>query len=193
MSKSIHATRTQTMDGFEDIDNIFDIGISSELNRALQIERIQSINHLFQMNKHEFTTMEFMKENVPTPVPKYQVASLRLFIEYCKYRTWAGNPTDDFHLLTQGDIDEFNLMAPVTVTLPIHKFSTYPPTTYDLAMKEFNKGIKRDPNHFQAFTNERTWLDYKDYTIATANSQNVEDILDPTFVPINSDTIDLFS
>ena len=48
------------MDDFEHIKNILDIEISSEINRALQIERIQSIKYLLQVNKHELTTMEFM-------------------------------------------------------------------------------------------------------------------------------------
>ena len=59
-------------------------------------------------------------------------------------------------------------------------------------MKEFNRGVKRDPNHFQTFSNERHWSDYRDYTIATTNSQNIEDVFNPKFVPINSVTKYLF-
>ena len=59
-------------------------------------------------------------------------------------------------------------------------------------MKAFNRGIKRDPNHFQTFSNERNWSDYQDHTIDTANSQSIEDFLDPTYVPIKGDTTDLF-
>ena len=40
MSKNIRATRTQTMDDFEHIIKILDIGIISELEGALQIEGI---------------------------------------------------------------------------------------------------------------------------------------------------------
>ena len=84
------------MDNFEHIIKILHIGIIIELEGALKIEGIQSIQHLLRMNKHELTTIEFMKGDVPTPVPKYQVASLRLFVEYCKYRKKAGNPIDYF-------------------------------------------------------------------------------------------------
>ena len=125
-------------------------------------------------------------------MPRFQIASLRLLIEYCKYRKRAGDPVQDFQLVTQENIDTFTLLAPVTVTVPIPRSSTYPPLIYNPAMKEFNRGIKRDPNHFQTFSNEWHWSDYKDHTIATANSQNIEDVFNPTFVPINGDAKDLF-
>ena len=75
-------------------------------------------------------------------------------------------------------------MAPVTVTKPIPRSSTYPPPISDPAMNKFNRGIKRDPNHFQTFSNERNLSNYNDHTIATSNIQNIEEVLDPTFVPI---------
>ena len=83
-------------------------------------------------------------------------------------------------------------MVLVTVIAPIPRSSTYPPLSSDPAMKEFNTGIKRDPNHFQTFSNERHWSKYKDHIIATANSQNIEDVFKPAFVPINGDAKDLF-
>ena len=45
-SKTPRGTRTQTMDDFKHVIKILDIGISSELEMALQIEGIQSTSHL---------------------------------------------------------------------------------------------------------------------------------------------------
>ena len=59
-------------------------------------------------------------------------------------------------------------------------------------MKDFNRSIKRDPNSFQKITNERNWSDYQDHTIATVNSQHVENILNPTYVHIHGDDRVLF-
>jgi hypothetical protein len=84
------------------------------------------------------------------------------------------------------------LKVPVTVTAPIPGSGTYPTLISDPAMKEFNRGITRDPNHFQKFSNDRNWSDYKDHTIATANSQNIEDIFNSSYVPINGDANELF-
>ena len=89
-------------------------------------------------------------------------------------------------------MDSFTLLAPVTVTAPIPRSSTYPPLNSDPALKDFNRGIKRDPNHFQVFSNERHQSDNKDHTIATANSQNIQDVFNPSFVHINGEAADLF-
>ena len=59
-------------------------------------------------------------------------------------------------------------------------------------MKDFNRGIKRDPNHFQKNNNERNWSDFQDHTITTTNSQNMENDLDIACVPIDRDARDLF-
>ena len=85
------------------------------------------------------------------------------------------------------DLDHFNSSIPATVTSPIPGSSTYPPATSNPAMKDFNRGIKRDPHSFRKFNNERYWSDYQDHTIVTANSQNVEDVLNTTYVPVNRD------
>ena len=84
-------------------------------------------------------------------------------------------------------------MAPVTVTSPVPGSSTYPPSTLTPAMKDFTRGIKRDPNCFHKFNNERNWSDFQNHTIATAKSQNMENVLDITYVPIDADATELFN
>ena len=59
-------------------------------------------------------------------------------------------------------------------------------------MRYFNIGAKYDPNTFQMLSNERHWSDYKNHNIATANSENIEEVLDLTCIPINGFTNDLF-
>jgi hypothetical protein len=81
------------------------------------------------------TNLEYNKGDVKLLVPRYQITSLRLFIEYCKYRKRANDPIEDFQLLTKRELDLFNLDAPVTVTSPIPGSSTYPPATSHPAMK----------------------------------------------------------
>ena len=154
MSKIQRDTRTQTMDNFKHIIQILYIEISSELEMALQIEGTQSTRHLLWMIDDVLYNIEY-KKGFQLPVPRYQVASLRLLIKYCKYRTRASDTFENFQLLTQDEFNDFNLKAPVTVTTPIPGSSTYPPPTFDPTMKEFNRGIKRDLDHFQTFSNER--------------------------------------
>ena len=59
-------------------------------------------------------------------------------------------------------------------------------------MKDFNRGIKRDPNNFQNINNERHWSNSQDHTTATVNTQNMENVSDTTYVPTAGDARDLF-
>ena len=144
------------------------------------------------MKDDVLNNLEYKKGTKQLPVPRFQIVSLRPFIEYCEYRTRANDTSTDFQLLTQVDLDNFNLQALVTITANLPGSSIYPPLTSDPAMTEFNRAIKRNPNYFQTFSNEQHWSDYTNHTIATANSQNIEDFCNPTFVPINGDAKDLF-
>ena len=93
-------TRTQTMDDFKHVLQILYIGINSELERALQIDGITNTRHILQMTDDVLNNLKFKKGGKSLPVPSFQIASLRLFIEYCKYRTQANNTVTDFQLLT---------------------------------------------------------------------------------------------
>ena len=133
--KTQHDTRTQTMDDFKHVLQILYIGINSELERALQIDGITNTRHIIRMKNDVLNNLEFKKGGKTLPVPRFQIASLRLFIEYCKYKTSANDTVTDFQLLTQFDLDDFTLRAPVTITAPLPGSSIYPPLTSDPAMK----------------------------------------------------------
>ena len=123
-SKASRHTRTKIMNDFKHVIQILDIGTSIELERALQSEGIQSTRRILQTTYYVLNNLEYKKGVTQLPVPRYQVASLRLFIEYCKYRTRASDTFENFQLLTQDELDDFNLKAPVTVTAPIPGSST---------------------------------------------------------------------
>ena len=91
-----------------------DIGKNSCLERALQIRGINSVRKLLRMDKDTIKVLEYKKSDKLIPVPDFQIASLRLFIEYCKYRARANDPINDFTYLTQDDLDQFNLLVPIT-------------------------------------------------------------------------------
>jgi hypothetical protein len=81
--KAICDTKIQIIDDVNHVVKILYIGIISELERALQSEGIQSTMHLLWMNDADINNIEFKKGDAKLPVPIYQVASLRLFINYC--------------------------------------------------------------------------------------------------------------
>ena len=61
MAKVIRNTRTQIMDDFNHVIKILYIGISSELERALHTEGIQSTRYLLRMKDSALTNIEFKK------------------------------------------------------------------------------------------------------------------------------------
>ena len=88
------------MDNFNHVIQIMDIGKNSCLERALQIRGINSIRHMLWMDNDTLKNIEYKKGDKLIPVPDYQIASLRLFIEYCKYRARANNPVNEYSFLT---------------------------------------------------------------------------------------------
>ena len=79
------------MDNVNHIITILNIGLNSPLERSLQTTGIQNIRHLLRMSDDLLGMMEYMKGDVPLPVPDYQIASLRLFIEFYKTLLWTTN------------------------------------------------------------------------------------------------------
>ena len=127
-------TRSSSMDDFNHVIQIMDIGKNSCLERALQIRGINSVRKLLRMDKDTIKVLEYKKSDKLIPVPDFQISSLQLFIEYCKYRARVNNHILDYTYLTQDDLDQFNLLVPVTVTSPIPGSSTYPPTHSTLSL-----------------------------------------------------------
>ena len=95
------------MDDFKHVIQIMDIGTNTPLEKALQIRGINSIRYVFRMDSDTLKNLEYKKNDKFIPVPDYQIASLRLFIEYCKYRARANNPVTDYIFLTQDNLDQF--------------------------------------------------------------------------------------
>ena len=105
-----------------------DICKGSYLERSLKIRGINSTRNLLRMDTDKLKILEYKKGDRIIPVPDFQIASLRLFIEYYKYRVEVNDPILDY-TLTQDNFHQFNLLVSVTVTSPIPGSSTYPPTT----------------------------------------------------------------
>ena len=89
-------TRSRNIDNFKHVLQILDIGLNSELERALQTECIDSIRHILRMEDNFLSSFEYNKGDIQLPVPRYQITSLRVFIEYCKYRKRDGDPIENY-------------------------------------------------------------------------------------------------
>ena len=84
------------MDDFTHVIQISDIRLNSELERALQSEGILNTRHILRMKDNVLNNLEYKKGVKQLHVPRFQIVSLRLFIEYYKYRTRANDTVMDF-------------------------------------------------------------------------------------------------
>ena len=64
------------------------------------------------------------------------------------------------------------------------ELNAYPASQVDPEIHAFKRGIKRDPSQFTMFKHEKYWDSWNRETKATANAQNVENVLNPDFVPL---------
>ena len=162
---------------------IIGVNSNSPLERVLQIESAYNIKYLIRLTDNSLGFLEYKDDGFLTPVPNFQIVSLRLFIQYYKIRTKIGNPITNWLTLTDNDLDQFNVMAPDTVTTVLPSgLSTYPPPNTNPYLQDFDRGFKCDPNVPQVISNKRNWTDWKEHTIASINSQHAEDIINPLFL-----------
>ena len=59
-------------------------------------------------------------------------------------------------------------------------------------VREFKKGIKRDQTLFPTLSRETAWDNYHESLVIEAKSQDLEEVINPSYVPPNKDASDLF-
>jgi len=60
------------------------------------------------------------------------------------------------------------------------------------ALEAFKKTIKRDPAQFVTFSDRRLWASWNLQFTATARAQDLQDVLDPAFIPKDADSLAVF-
>jgi hypothetical protein len=55
------------------------------------------------------------------------------------------------------------------------------------SLELFRRTIRRDPSQFKPFTDKRHWATWHLHFVATARAQDLQDILDPNYVPRTAD------
>ncbi len=60
------------------------------------------------------------------------------------------------------------------------------------ALEAFKKSIKRDPSLFKVFNDKRYWATWHLQFVSTARAQDLQDLLNPSYVPMTPDDKDVF-
>ena len=117
------------------------------------------------------------KPNDPLTLLKWTTTTPEDFdsFQFHDYRPYDYGPLVPNSNATQNNNNEFD--------------STYiPPTEASI----FQRSIKRDPNNFQKLKDNKQWIKWHIHTRAQANTQHVDEILDPQYVPLGQDATDFY-
>ena len=148
------------------------------------------------MSEEDIDDLEYMKDGTPTIVPRFQRGRIKAFFGYISYRKHQKNPIGvDWTSVTLDELNQYRVsdyfIFHLNKTLPpgLHSYLATSVNPYLLA---FKRGINRDPSQFTLFKHEKYWDTWNRETNATAHAQNIEQVLDHTYVPLGPDQHDLF-
>ena len=130
---------------------------------------------------------------------------IRCFNAFVLTKNDEGNPIhDDWQNLTiKSEFQEFRIIGFAAYTVhpppttpssggPTSGTASFTPRTRDRVL-EFKKGIKRDPASFTVMKDNKQWDTVNRTLKAQACYQDVDDIIDPTYVPTTAEDIELFA
>ena len=123
---------------------------------------------------------------------------LRAFIFLVKFRDIERRPFTNWAEVTRMEYDTFRLGS-IFMDMCAGSESTAIPSSPSTASRytrdpiaDFKKGIKRDPSHFPTLKDEKQWDTWQRSTTAQAHAQDVDEVLNSTYKPLNALDKDLF-
>ena len=201
-------TRPQQKQAFDYVLNdVLDRDDSSGLKKSLQENGINDILSLLGIDN--FTVENLTYERSPTephhPVNRGDKSLIRAFISYVEYVRSNGNPlssSTEWMALTHTEFDAYRvshyipLNGPNAPTPNVNVTASgapigVTPVKYSKA-DIFRRGIKRDPNSFPVLKEEKFNDSWHRSFENQARAQDVFQVLDPTYVPIHAEDIELF-
>jgi hypothetical protein len=172
---------------------------------ALRDESYDSFVDLFSLTRPVLETLQYTSiDEDGTPrkyiIPKgHQTRLLALQGYRCHFEKTNGRSmgVEDWMEVTVDEINEYRLSGDY-MYFNNSDGSTSVPTTSPAVrrpkpgLEAFKKTIKRDPNLFKPFSDKRLWATWHLHFVATARAQDLQDVLDPSYVPTTADDIDVF-
>jgi len=160
---------------------------------------------LFNLNEQETSRLTFIDNTTPgNPITctlnrGYQVRLLALQSFWMVFEHTNQRPmtdTDWGRGVTEAQMDEFIMRGHVLInpTQPVHQMANAQSSASrsNTAIDAFRKTIRRDPAHFTVFSDRNEWASWQLAFEATARAQDLQDLLNPTYVPSTSDERDVF-
>ena len=176
------------------LENVFDEDPDSDLHKSMKHNGIKSPIDLCSEDEDQLDNYEYptATAGVNAKLTRGNIGLLKSFKRFVAYKTATGQPIDDdgWLLITKQEFDEFRIG--VNNPPPPIIASARPPLPQPDPVREFRRGIKRDATQFISFKDDAAWDNWNRSTIAQARAQDVEEVLDPSYLPTTSDEISLF-
>jgi hypothetical protein len=128
--------------------------------------------------------------------------ALKGFAAYTEARIGRPLTPEDWLAVTEDEFDEYQGSSNLIFFDPSRPAAGLPPavtatlqSTVGQVAPEvlaFKRGIKRDQSLFPVYKEEKDWDDWQRRTRAQATAQGVENVLDPTYVPVLPQDVELF-
>ncbi|KAG7340327.1 hypothetical protein IV203_023870 [Nitzschia inconspicua] len=189
------ATKAQQKDALKHIlENVFAEEANGPIARALSAASIQTVLDMTAMRYDDIYELNYIGDDSTTVIdlPKYKCSLILLFASYLSWLDRAGRPVepepDGWITITHEDFSRYRITPDALffmnngaksspTTQPSNKHSTPDP------VEHFKRGIKRDVAQFRNLKDDALWDSWNAHTLATAQAQDVAEVLDPTYVP----------
>lgn len=170
----------------------------SVLHKALAHASISKILYLVSMSDDDIKALEYpVTDEATGDITLHELANvwkahILIIQEYVLYRQDLEDPIDNkWTDITADQLNAYRVFSSFRVyiktQMPNSLKPNYPPCTDSTAVSNSKKGIKRDPTVFRVFKQQSDWDDWSNHIIITARGQAVEDVLDSSYKPVDSD------
>ena len=174
-------------------------GMAERVRESLDHSGYDMFDHLYTLDKECIHDLTYPNPDGRgrIPLPLGNRNRLLTVIHYRRYFEkrfsrrmtkvdWACFTGDDLAEFIDSEYDSDHS----TPSPPAQKTPTpsYAPSRVDA----FKKTIKRDPSAFQQFSDKRKWATWKLHFVATATAQDLQDVLDPHYVPATLEDTAIF-
>ena len=172
--------------------------------QALESASYTTFSELFTLRRANVEVLTYTDNDVHPPVQRTipMGNQTRLLIPQ-GYRVYFNNNSQramtsyDWLLTTADDINDYMMSDEYMYFNNSDGSSSVPGpppavTKPKVALETFKKSIRRDPSQFKPFSDKRYWATWHLQFVATARAQDLQDLLDPNYVPSSSDDIAVF-
>ena len=180
------------------LDKVLQLVPTSPTRAALQRAYVTNIHELLDIPTKDLPYLDYIDSDGTRQVlPRACSGCLGTFRAYIAYRNQTDPIGDGWELLTSDDFDKFRisddfLLYGTTQSSSSTATTVSAPRKPDL-VKEFMKGTRRDMNLFPTLTDDKLWDKYYRSLHAQACAQDLEEVLDPKYIPKDQESQRLFS